>query len=142
MDKAGTNPVAWAWRVNGRWIVHGGLGEMAGTFLARLEREDPARLAQACSNARHLVRQAAPGEDPKPWFYGGLFSVATPAELAEYLSRHWLLRTVLSEAQAGEAVDTHDGEVSESTWQLIGRLREAVRGLAASCDGKRTASPG
>src|SRR4051794_20202758 len=70
-----TSYVAWAYRVNGRWIVHHGLDQRAKAYMDHLAGVDPRRLERSCQLAHQLARQAAP-EDPKPWFYAGLFSLA------------------------------------------------------------------
>lgn len=87
--------MAWARRINARWIVHGGLDDTAAAYMDRLESTDQRRLALSCRIARALTGKAGAGEDPKAWFYAGLFSMAEPVEVAEFLLGHRLVTTVL-----------------------------------------------
>src|SRR5690349_13116146 len=75
---------AWARKVNSSWIVHSDLDRHAEEYLAHLESSDPLRLELSCENARALVKLRDPFEDPKAWFYAGLFSLATPEELDRF----------------------------------------------------------
>lgn len=77
---------SWAQRANARWLVHGGLGTCAAAFMARMELQDRNRLIHACRNAYLMVWQRDCREDPKLYFYGGLFSLATREEIEEFLS--------------------------------------------------------
>jgi hypothetical protein len=79
----------WARKVNSRWIVHHGLREAAESYLNHLEANDPERLAASCERANRLVHACEAGEDPKPWFYAGLFSLATVDEASHFLAEHW-----------------------------------------------------
>lgn len=88
-DAIPRDAVEWAGWVNDRWIVHHGLKEAARDYLEKLQREDPERLRNACERARRLVKLCGPGRDPKPWFYAGLFSVATLEEATHYLEGRW-----------------------------------------------------
>lgn len=81
-------------RINNRWIVHGGLRENANAFLDHLETVDPHRLATCCAVAMALVHRRHSVVDPKPRFYAGLFSLATPAEVHRYLAAHPLTRAI------------------------------------------------
>lgn len=79
-------------RINERWIVRGSLRDHAVDYLLHLEATDPARLRQSCQLALELVRSRVPGEDPKPLFYAGLFSLASRSEIQRYLGEHLLTR--------------------------------------------------
>ncbi len=115
---------AWARRVNDRWIVHEDLASHAAAYLDHLERSDPSRLQQSCERARRLLGSAEPMEDPKPWFYSGLFSLARPKERQTFLSAHPFLQTVLKGVPAASLRGA-----GEATWQKIHRLQAALASL-------------
>ena len=117
------NPVDAVKRINRRWIVHGGLRESAEKYLAELERCDPGRLHRSCGLAMALVHSAPAGRDPKPWFYAGLFAMATPDEAERTLGKHRLTRTtweILNDA-------SHRGKVSSNVRALAGRIAREIR---------------
>ncbi len=88
-------------RINRRWIVHGGLRESAAGFLDELALKDMARLRAGCQLAMDLVHDnAEANNDPKPWFYAGLFAVADDDEARRYLAGHPLTRMVRAELRA------------------------------------------
>ena len=118
--------VAWVRRANSRWIVHHGLGTDTTAYLDHLARRDPERLLKSCRHAYLLVRGHPPQEDPKPWFYSGVFSLATAAEIRSYLSNHWLVRMVLTAAPGDLAQNPAGHEVSEPTLRKVSTIREAV----------------
>jgi hypothetical protein len=119
--------VAWAKRVNSRWIVHRDLNRNAESYLDHLAQTDPARLVSSCRNAHLMTGWCDPGEDPKPWFYSGLFSLTTPEEAARFLGDHWLTRMIT--ASPGEfAASTHEN-VGEATWGKITRIQAALTKL-------------
>lgn len=120
--------VAWVRQVNRRWIVHHGLEARAEAYLAHLEATDPARLATACERAARLVRACEPIEDPKPWFYAGLFSVATVEEAAEYLAGHWFTAACLP-SLAGQTFCPPPPGIRPETEAKIARVRQAVSEL-------------
>lgn len=127
--------VAWVRRANSRWIVHHDLSNHAEAYLAHLQQTDPARLRVSCQHAYQLAQERPAGEDPKPWFYGGLFSLATPLEVRKYLSNHWLLRMVLAHASGDLAQNPAGQQISNSTLQKIKAVRQGVarmRALAAA----------
>lgn len=123
--------VAWVRRANRRWIVHGGLGQTAEAYLDHLARTDPPRLEHSCRNAYHLVREAGPLADPKPWFYSGLFSLAHPAETREYLADHWLIASVLGDPSQPPPTPQAGRPVSPATTELIQQIRRALLRLTA-----------
>jgi hypothetical protein len=118
--------LAWARRVNGRWIVHHGLGADAEAYLARLEHADPERLARSVQLAYQLVQVRDPSTDPKPWFYSGLFSLATSSERRKFLARHWLVQSVLSSTPTDSLQGPHGHGVSEPTRRMIAGIRGAI----------------
>lgn len=118
--------VAWARRTNARWIVHHRLGEHAEAYLDHLAQQDPDRMERSCRKAYLLVHECPAGQDPKPWFYSGLFSLAAPAEVRHYLSNHWLVRMAVSGPAGGLAQNAAGQAVSEVTLETIRRIHEAV----------------
>jgi len=121
--------VAWVREVNSRWIVHHGLKERAEAYLAHLEATDPTRLATACERAVRLVRACEPIEDPKPWFYAGLFSVSTIEEAGQYLAGHWFTaECVPSLAGQSRRYAPPEG-IGPETKAKIARVRKVVSEL-------------
>lgn len=127
------DPVAWVRRVNGRWIVHGGLGETAAAYMRHLEETDERRLRLACRHAHALVHSLEPTEDPKPWFYGGLFSVATEPEARTFLKGHAFLEAVVPSMQSN-APTANPGPMSDATTQKLLLLRAALSRLPQNPD--------
>ena len=129
MSKTGptsTDPVGWARRINGRWIVHRGLKETAEAYMVYLGRNDPVRLRQSCRNARRLASGCESAEDPKPWFYGGLFSLATPDEAREFLAGHNFTASLVPAARKLPQFDACLEGAGQSTWQTVIRIRRAL----------------
>lgn len=122
--------VAWARRVNFRWIVREGLRDSAAGYLDHLASTDPARLQRSCRRARRLTDRYGSDEDPKPWFYAGLFSLASGDEIARFLTDHPF--TLASLPGHGAAVMGFPGpdSVAPSTREKILRIRASVIGLA------------
>ncbi len=122
--------VAWARRVNARWIVRGGLNDSATAYMNHLERIHPERLVRSCRRAHRLVYSMEPLEDPKPWFYGGLFSLATTAEARRFLAEHpFILATIPSLAFDPDLPDVLVSAAPE-TARKIQRLKNALARLA------------
>jgi len=119
--------MAWARRVNSRWIVHRDLNRNAGLYLDLLAQTDQPRLGSSCRNAHLMTDWCDPMEDPKPWFYSGLFSLATPAEAGTFLADHWLTRMVT--ASPGETAVTSPENVAEITLEKIQRIQMALTKL-------------
>ncbi len=94
-------------------------------FLASL----PLAVLDAAETARALTGQAGPGEDPKAWFYAGLFSMAEPVEVAEYLLGHRLITTVLSADPAPESPGRSHLDFAPATRETIRRIRAAIAQL-------------
>lgn len=118
--------VAWAYRVNRRWIVHRDLNRNAGLYLDHLTRTDQARLVASCRNAHLMTGWCDPMEDPKPWFYSGLFSLATPEEAATFLADHWLTRMVTA---SHEQLTAATKNRAETTLEKIQRIQMALAKL-------------
>lgn len=124
--------VRWVERVNDRWIVHQGLNDSTRAYLEHLAKCDPARLEQVCHLAWKLVGMGKPGEDPKPLFYGGLFSLCTPEEEERYLANH--LFTLLTNPARGDEAFTQLAaarNISQMTYARALRLRNLIRSVLA-----------
>ena len=68
-----------------------------------------------------------PLEDPKPWFYAGLFSLATSEEAARYLQPYRVTMAALpSMADDGNVILWLD-EMGNEARNLVFRLREKLR---------------
>jgi hypothetical protein len=119
--------VAWAKRVNSRWIVHRDLNRNAALYLDHLARTDQARLVTSCRNAHLMTGWCDPMEDPKPWFYSGLFSLTTPEEAGIFLADHWLTRMVT--ASSGELDATPAENLAATTLEKIQRIQMALTKL-------------
>lgn len=121
--------VAWVRRANSRWIVHQGLAQKAEAYLEHLERTEPERLFRSCRNAYRLVHERQPMEDPKPWFYAGLFSLAHPDETRTFLAGHWLVATAIAPAGTTPPATPSPETVSTATLEIVRRIREAIARL-------------
>jgi len=119
----------WAHKVNGRWIVHHGLRESAESYLNHLEANDPERLAASCDRANRLVRACEAGEDPKPWFYAGLFSLATVEEAGCFLVDHWFTTACIPSLVGRVDSRAMPQSIGSETRTKIERVREALANL-------------
>lgn len=119
--------VAWTRRANARWIVHHDVGRNAESYLGHLAQADQRRLVPSCRNAYLMVWLRDAREDPKPWFYSGLFSLTTADEAEKFLANHWLTRIVT--ARPGEIPAIARESVGEITLEKIRRIQEAMARL-------------
>lgn len=126
--------VDWARRINSRWIVRQDLRAHAAAYLFHLEANDPGRLPQSCHLAYEMLKQRPSLQDPKPWFYAGLFGLATPLEVAKYASDHSLLAAVLSPSRTGNGWGLSDASVRKETRALIKTLRTYLERCKARLD--------
>lgn len=123
--------VAWAKRLNSRWIVHEGLDQRASAYMDHLAQIDPKRLERSCQLAHQLVRQAGL-EDPKPSFYAGLFSLATVEEARAFLTNHWFTLSAIPSLADELSPATPAGTIGESARHKIARIRQALSCLLDS----------
>lgn len=121
-----TDPIAWARLINPVWKVRNGLDQAATEWMDHLERVDPERLRSCCANAAALSRGPGYGSDPKPWFYAGLFSLATPDEARRFLSNHRFTRAVIPALSHDPETELWVATLSEATRALIARVRQAA----------------
>ena len=119
-------PTDWVRRVNGTWIVRHGLAERADEWLAYLERLGDGRLGISCKTAQAMCRFRGRSEDPKPWFYAGLFSHATAQEARRFLAHHRLTPASVPAMWDDPGVRKWVAEVRPETRTLLGRLRQGL----------------
>ena len=120
-------PVEWVNFVNSSWIVRGGLNERAREWLDYLASLDDGRLLASCKAARAMCGLREPLEDPKPWFYAGLFSLATSEEAARFIQPYRITMAALPSMADDEYVVLWLNRVGDETRELVLRLRENLR---------------
>ena len=125
-----TDDIAWARRVNAQWIVREGLRASAAAYLDRLASIDPERLQRSCCRARRLTDRYGTSEDTKPWFYAGLFSLASGDEVRHFLTEHHFTLATLPGHEDELPAFLGPDSVATSTWEKILHIREGVAGLA------------
>lgn len=116
----------WVRRVNHTWIVHSHLSDHAQAWLEHLAASDDGRLEKSCWAARALFKLRAPLDDPKPWFYAGLFSTATASEAKRFLGPHRVTKATVPALAEDEEVVLWLERVGEETRELIARLRQGL----------------
>ena len=121
--------IGWVRHVNGRWIVRESLRADASAYLDHLAAADPARLRESCRRAKDLVT-THPTEDPKPWFYAGLFSLATGAEAARFLKGHDFTVACIPRLAGGGLGALRVDEVRPDTADKIHRVRAALEAMS------------
>jgi hypothetical protein len=115
--------------VNDHWIVRHGLKKSAAAYLDYLEANDPQRLRGSCRRARRLVSVRPPREDPKPWFYAGLFSLATVEEGRLFLADHWFTTACIPALATLVVPPSEPVRLGADTRRKIMRIQEALAGL-------------
>jgi hypothetical protein len=120
-------PIEWAGRVNQSWFVRGGLKEHAADWMKHLMTVDDGRLLSSCEAARAMCSLRERMLDPKPWFYAGLFSLATADEARRFLETHRVTRAAIPSMRGDESVVLWLDRVGPETRELIQRLRDAIR---------------
>ncbi len=125
------NPVEWVKRVNRTWIVRNGLAERADEWLVHLERLADGRMETCCEMAQAMSHRRDHSEDPKPWFYAGLFSRATAGEARRFLANHRLTPASVPALWEDEVVKEWITGVRPETRELLERLREELTELGA-----------
>jgi hypothetical protein len=119
--------IEWVNRVNSSWIVRGGLNERAREWLDYLTSLEDGRLLPSCQAARAMCGLREPLEDPKPWFYAGLFSLASSEEAARFLQPYRITMAALPSMAGDENVFLWLDRVGDETRDLVLRLRENLR---------------
>jgi hypothetical protein len=122
--------VDWARRVNRSWIVHHQLHEHSESWLDHLTALDDGRLLVSCESAKRMCRMKLQDEDPKPWFYAGLFHLATVPEATRFLSNHPITRAAVPSLHHSPEVVLWLENVGSDTRKLIARLRQSVNDIS------------
>jgi hypothetical protein len=65
-------------------------------------------------------------EDPKPWFYAGLFSPATATEARRFLADHRITKATVPSMADDEDVMLWIDRVGPETRELLERLRQGL----------------
>jgi len=119
-------PIAWARRVNRLWIVHARLADSAEAWLNYLDSLGNSRLESSCVAARDMCDVRPHSDDPKPWFYSGLFNDATREEAERFLSCHLVTKAAIPSMADDENVRLWFEGVGYETRDLLHRLRMGV----------------
>jgi len=119
--------VEWVRRVNRTWLVHGGLDQAAEQWLDHLQATDPSRLEAACAAARAMCGIRQPLADPKPWFYAGLFHLATAGEAARFISAHRITLATVPAMWRDPDVISWLGRMGQETRDLVHALRDGIQ---------------
>lgn len=127
-----SDEVAWVRRVNDRWIVRQSLRKNASAYLDHLAGTDPERLELSCACAKHLTETFGKKEDPKPWFYAGLFRMATPEEAKRFLANHDFTYSAISGLAEAKSPFLEEAMVHDHTTEKLRRIREALRNLGSN----------
>lgn len=123
-------PIAWAKRVNRTWLTKGGLNQDADAWMKHLAARGGGRLKRSCENARAMCGFRDPLDDPKPWFYAGLFSLATREEAQRFLANHRITKAAVPSMHDDGEVLLWLDRVGPETRELMDRLRNALRLLS------------
>lgn len=119
-------PDEWAERVNRSWIVHSHLDDQAEAWMHHLRGLNDGRLEDSCQIARTMCDSRDPLDDPKPWFYSGLFHLATAEEARHFLANHPVTKASVPAMAADESVRCWREHISPATAELLERLRVAL----------------
>jgi hypothetical protein len=128
-EQDGFDVVSWARRVNSRWIAHHGLSGDAELYMDHLGASDKDRLVRSCRRARKLVGERMGQDDPKPWFYAGLFSLATAEEAGRFLAGRWFTRASIPRIGDVENLGEDPDNVKGETRDKVDRIRVALSRL-------------
>ncbi len=128
------DPLTWAKTVNDKWIVHHNLNNSAEDWMQHLAAMDDGRLIWSCEIARTMCAARDRLVDPKPWFYAGLFHLATVEEAREFLANHWLTRATIPSMADDEIVLRWMENIPPATRILMRKLRMALAGAATPCE--------
>ncbi len=127
----------WVIRVNRSWIVRSNLNQHAESWLDYLGRLNDGRLERVCKIARAMCSQRDRQIDPKPWFYAGLFSLATLEEAKLFVVTHRLTKAVIPAMRYSEEVLLWIDRVGPETDELVYRLRDVLDELLKEVPSKQ-----
>jgi hypothetical protein len=123
------SPIEWARRVNRSWLVRSNLNDHAEAWLAYLEELNDGRLLRSCETARAMCQLRNLEGDPKPWFYVGLFQLATAAEAKRFLDTHRVTKALVPTMENDPEVRLWLDRVGAETHELLDELRQGLRRL-------------
>jgi hypothetical protein len=118
--------IDWVRRINRSWIVHNNLNDQAEAWVDYLAEKNDPRLAASCGIARAMCDLRDPLDDPKPWFYAGLFHLATAEEARRFLDMHRVTKATVPSMADEESVRLWFDRISQETRDLLHRLRDAL----------------
>ncbi len=116
----------WANTVNNKWIVHNNLNNTAQDWIDHLKTLDDGRLIRSCEIARAMCGIRDRLDDPKPWFYSGLFHLATAEEARHFLPNHRVTRATVPSMADDEEVLLWLDRINPETRTLLDRLRTSL----------------
>jgi hypothetical protein len=119
----------WVKRVNRTWLVRGRINEHADAWLEYLASLADGRLLRSCGNARAMCDARERLDDPKPWFYAGLFSLATADEARRFLATHRITSAAIPSMWDDPDVSLWLDRAGPETRVLIDRLRANISRL-------------
>ena len=119
-------PVDWVKRVNRSWIVHNNLNDQADAWVHYLADLGDGRLEPSCELARTMCDIRDPLDDPKPWFYAGLFHYATEEEAKRFLDTHRVTKATVPAMVDDDSVHLWINRVSGETRELLERMRSGL----------------
>jgi hypothetical protein len=120
------SPIEWARRVNRSWLVRSNLNDRADAWLSYLEALSDGRLLKSCEIARAMCQLRQPDGDPKPWFYAGLFQLATAAEAKRFLETHRVTKALVPAMKDDPDVDLWLDRCGPETRELLKSLRQGL----------------
>ncbi len=120
------SPVDWVKRVNRSWIVHNNLNDQAEAWVHYLGDLHDGRLDPSCEIAREMCDLREALDDPKPWFYAGLFNLATAEEARQFLDMHRVTKATVPTMVDDESVHLWIARISPETRELLERMRAAL----------------
>jgi hypothetical protein len=124
----------WVKRVNRSWVVRSDLNGHAESWLNYLAGLNDGRLQKSCEIARAMCSIRDRQIDPKPWFYAGLFSLATFEEAKLFIPTHRLTKSVVPAMRNDPDVLLWIDRVGPETDELVFRLRREVDRLISCND--------
>ena len=120
------SPIDWATRVNRSWLVRSNLNDHTEAWLNYLSALDDGRLLKSCEFARAMCDHRQPNDDPKPWFYSGIFQLATAAEARRFLDTHRVTKATVPTMADDPEVHLWLDRVGPETRELLARLRQGL----------------
>lgn len=94
--------------------------------MKRLAELNDGRLRKSCEIAHSMCMFRDRTTDPKPWFYSGLFSMATEKEAIEFLGTHRITKALVPSMRNDEGVRLWLERVGPETHELVNRIRAGL----------------